>query len=159
MLWPEKGMLSWNEIIQFIETHLSLTHCLWSIDTSIISFSLFEGKMCFILGASKDGGEQLFCHSVVSSSCDPKDCSLPVSSVQGISQARILEWVAISFSRGSSQPRDQTCISCITGRFFTTEPPGKPCSIISPTCISSFFWHPFSIKYLKLYFCATFSKR
>ena len=41
------------------------------------------------------------------------DCSLPSSSVHRISQARILEWVAISFSRGSSQPRDQTCVSCI----------------------------------------------
>ena len=49
----------------------------------------------------------------------------PVSSVHGISQARILEWVAISFSRGSSRPRDRTCISCIAGRFFTTEPPGE----------------------------------
>ena len=43
--------------------------------------------------------------------CDPMDCSLPDSSVHGISQARILEWVAISSSRGSSQPRDQTHIS------------------------------------------------
>ena len=46
--------------------------------------------------------------------CDPKDCSLPGSSVHGISQARILEWVAISFSRGSSQPRDQTHISQVS---------------------------------------------
>ena len=45
--------------------------------------------------------------------CDPMDCSLPGSSVQGISQARILEWVAISSSRGSSQPRDQIQVSCI----------------------------------------------
>ena len=44
--------------------------------------------------------------------CDSMDCSLPGSSVCGISQARILEWVAISFSRGSSQPRDRTCMSC-----------------------------------------------
>ena len=44
----------------------------------------------------------------------------------GISQARILEWVAISSSRGSSQPRDRTHVSCIAGRFFTTEPPRKP---------------------------------
>ena len=43
----------------------------------------------------------------------------PGSSAQGILQARILEWVASSFSRGSSQPRDQTCVSCIVGRFFT----------------------------------------
>ena len=47
------------------------------------------------------------------------DCSPPGSSVSGILQARILEWAAISFSRGSSQPRDQTCVYCITGRFFT----------------------------------------
>ena len=45
--------------------------------------------------------------------CNPMDCSPPDSSVHGISQARILDWVAISFSRGSSQPRNQTHISCI----------------------------------------------
>ena len=45
--------------------------------------------------------------------CDPIDHSLPGSSVHGTSQARILKWVAISFSRGSSQPRDQTPVSCI----------------------------------------------
>ena len=46
------------------------------------------------------------------------DCSPPGSSVHGILQARILEWVAIPFSRGSSQPRDQTQVSCIAGRGF-----------------------------------------
>ena len=51
--------------------------------------------------------------------CDPTDCSLPGSSVHGILQARILEWVAMPFSRGSSPPRDQTWVSCIAGRFFT----------------------------------------
>ena len=60
-----------------------------------------------------------FSHWVVSSSCDPMDCSLPGSSVHRILQAR-MEWVAISFSRGSSQPRNWTCVSCIAGRFFTT---------------------------------------
>ena len=51
--------------------------------------------------------------------CDPMDCSPPGSSVHGVSQARTLEWVAISSSRGSSQPRDQTCalyVSCIGGQ-------------------------------------------
>ena len=48
--------------------------------------------------------------------CNPMDCSLPGSSVHGISQARILEWVAIPFSRGSSWPRDQTHVSCIGRR-------------------------------------------
>ena len=51
--------------------------------------------------------------------CDPMDYSLPGSSVHGILQARILEWVAIHFSRGSSQPKDWTQVSCIAGRFFT----------------------------------------
>ena len=50
--------------------------------------------------------------------CDPVDCSLPGSSVHGILQTRILEWVAISFSRGSSRPRDQTRVSRIGGRRF-----------------------------------------
>ena len=51
--------------------------------------------------------------------CDPMDCSLPGFSVHGIFQARVLEWVAISFSRGSSWPRDRTQVSCIAGRRFT----------------------------------------
>ena len=51
--------------------------------------------------------------------CDPVDCSPPGSPVCEILQARILERVAISFSRGSSWPRDQTRVSCIADRFFT----------------------------------------
>ena len=57
-------------------------------------------------------------HSVVSDSLRPMDCSPPSSSIHGILQARILEWIAISFSRGSSQPRDQTQVSHIAGRCF-----------------------------------------
>ena len=59
--------------------------------------------------------------------CDLMDCD---SSVLGILQARILEWVAMPSSRRSSQPGGRTrfsCISCIAGRSFPTEPPGKPC--------------------------------
>ena len=51
--------------------------------------------------------------------CDPIDYSPQGSSVHGILQARVLEWVAISFSRGSSWPRDRTQVSCIVGRRFT----------------------------------------
>ena len=51
--------------------------------------------------------------------CDPMDCCLPGSSICGISQARILEWVTISFSRRSSQSRDQTQVFHIAGRHFT----------------------------------------
>ena len=50
--------------------------------------------------------------------CNPMDCSPPSSSIHGILQARILQWVAISFSRGSSQCRDWTWVSQIAERFF-----------------------------------------
>ena len=61
---------------------------------------------------------QFFCH--------PMDCSLSGSSVHGVLQARTLGLVAISFSRGSSQTRDQSRISCIAGGLFTAEPSEKP---------------------------------
>ena len=60
---------------------------------------------------------------LVAKSCltlwDPMDCSLPGSSVHGILQKRILEWVAVPFSRASSQLMDWNQVSCIAGRFFT----------------------------------------
>ena len=71
--------------------------------------------------------------------CHPTDCGPPGSSVHGILQARTLEWVAISSSRGSSWPRDQahvSCISCIARGFFATGPLGKPLIILS-SCKSS----------------------
>ena len=68
---------------------------------------------------------------------DPMDCSPPVSSFHGILQARILEWVDIPFSRGPSRFRDQTCVSCIAGRFCTIwatrEAPPK---VLSPNTIA-----------------------
>ena len=66
--------------------------------------------------------------------CDPVDWSPPGSSVLGILQARILEWVAMPSSRGSSLPRDRTwvsCVFCCAGRFFTAEQQRNP-----PICIS-----------------------
>ena len=57
---------------------------------------------------------------LVTQSCPTLVTPWTVSSIHGILQARILEWVAISFSRGSSQPKNQTWVSCIAGRFFTT---------------------------------------
>ena len=56
---------------------------------------------------------------------DPMDCSPPGSSVHRITQARMLEWVAIFFSRGSSPPRNWTQVSCLTGTFFITAPCGR----------------------------------
>ena len=57
--------------------------------------------------------------------CDPMDCSLPGSSVYGILQARILEWIAIPFSRGSSRPRDQTLGSALQAHSLLSELPGR----------------------------------
>ena len=50
---------------------------------------------------------------------NPMDCSAPGSSIHGILQTKILEWVAILFSRGSSRPRDRTWVACIAGKFFS----------------------------------------
>ena len=82
------------------------------------AFSYFEEKVKVLITQS--------CRTLF----DPMNCSLPSSSVHGILQARIVEWVAISFSRGFSWRRDRTQVSCIAGRFFTTEPPGNPFSCI-----------------------------
>ena len=81
-------------------------------------------------------------HSVVSSSLQPMDCSLPGSHVLGILQARILEWVAMPSSRGSSQPRDRTQVPWIAGGFFAIWAPREALGFIvismklwvSPVC-------------------------
>ena len=61
-----------------------------------------------------------------------------------ISQARILEGVAVSFSRGSSWPRDQTQVSCIAGGSFITEQPGKALSLTTHTHVKQTYWFCFS---------------
>ena len=76
---------------------------------SIQPFPLYTGVLCGCLLVAQ------LCPAL----WDSIDCSLPGSSVHGISQVRTLEWVAISFSRESVQPRDWTCVFCISGRFFT----------------------------------------
>ena len=79
--------------------------------------------------------------------CDPVDCSLPGSSIHGIFQARVLEWVAISFSRGSSRPRDQARISRIVDRRFTVWATRELCVF----CFSFLFFFFFSSSKLKLF--------
>ena len=65
-------------------------------------------------------GALMYCWCVcVSNSLNPTDCSPPGCFVHGILQVRILDWVAIPFSRGSCRPRDRTQVSRTTGRFFT----------------------------------------
>ena len=84
--------------------------------------SIEQSSLCYRVGSR--------CCCLVAKSCltlsSPIDCSPPSSSVHGISQARMLEWVAISFSRRSSWPREQIHVSCIGGWIiFSTEPLGK----------------------------------
>ena len=75
--------------------------------------------------------------------CDPVDGSQPGSPIPGILQARILEWIAIPFFRGSSWSRDQTQISCIAGKFFTIwatrEAPSIPYICINIRYLSVFY--------------------
>ena len=73
---------------------------------------------CFTLWATREAQESEVTQSCLTL-CDPMDCSLAGFSVHGTFQARILEWVAISFSRGSSRPRDRTWVSRILGSRFT----------------------------------------
>ena len=73
--------------------------------------------------------------------CYPVEYSPPGSSVYGIFQARILEWVAISFSRGSSQPRDQPSSPTLQADALTSEPPGILLKIVS--CYKYLFAHIF----------------
>ena len=84
--------------------------------------------------------------------CNPIDCSPPGSSVHGILQARILEWVAISFSRGSSRPRNQTRVSCTAGIVFiiwaTREAPVN----------ATFFRKSVRAKYRSIYIRINFSQ-
>ena len=80
--------------------HYSSLCQLWLLYSHMIKVQVLAGQSCLTL-------------------CDPMDCSPPGFSVHGILQVRILEWVNIPFSRGSSGPRDQTRVSCIASRFFT----------------------------------------
>ena len=66
------------------------------------------------------------CAQLCPTPCDPMDCSLPGSPVHGIFQARVLEWVAISFSRGSSHPGIESGSPALQADALPSEPPGKP---------------------------------
>ena len=91
------------------------------LETRKRKFSTISPSICYE-GMGPDAMILSESESEVTQSCltlgDPMDCSLPGSSVHGILPARILEWVAISFSRGSSLPRDQTWVSRLRGRSF-----------------------------------------
>ena len=82
---------------------------------------IFIFHLCFLYlnGGAPFWGKKSFCvYTPLYYLCDPMDCNLPGSSAHGILQARILEWVAIPFSRGSSQPKDHESPE-LAGKFFT----------------------------------------
>ena len=118
-------LLRWNSLY----TRCTLTQCLGQValpsrmpqDANYNSVTIYRCVHCF----SHFSGSEMLVAQSCPTLCDPKSCSLPGFSVHGILQARILEWVAIAFSRGSSQPWDQTQVSCIAGRFFTVWATGK----------------------------------
>ena len=92
--------------------------------------------------------------------CDSLDCRLLGSSVHGIFQARLLEWVAISSFKWSSRPRSRTCISCTAGGFFTAEPSGKPIqmpSYLGKIYVSSSIYSMISsrVQLISIYLCIT----
>ena len=86
-------------------------HALWML----ITFTKYLHSNTYIVGKKK---VKVFIAQLCPTLCSPRDCSPPGSSVRGNLQARILEWVAMPFSRESSLPRDWTLVSCITGGFF-----------------------------------------
>ena len=111
--------------------HTSVAQVLWgspcilslSIQSSCqLSFDGVKNHVMCSLSYKRYYCALWFSHKSCLTLCDPMEYSLPGSSVHGISPARIQEWIAISFSRGSSWPRDQThvsCVSCIADGFFT----------------------------------------
>ena len=101
---------------------------------------------------------------------DPMDYSLPGNPIHGVLQARILEWVAISFSRGSSQPRDRTWISHIAGKLLTIEPDQREAwsievmmtrmtIMITVQPFGPWFFIPLCIHILAIKLCSSFHKR
>ena len=98
---------------------------------TVSNFLLFTSTLLYIWCESESKSEREVTQSCPTL-CDPTDCSLPGSSVHGIFQARVLEWVAISFSRGSSRPRDQTRVSLIVGRCFYRLSQASPVYLVSP---------------------------
>ena len=118
------------QVIRFSSVVAGSKHLFWLLGRGMCVCGMLVAQPCLTL-------------------CGPMACTQTRSSVHGLLQARILEWVAIPFSRGSSQPRDQTHISCVAGR----------CPTIWATTYIPLFWisfpfrSPESIEYSSL--CCT----
>ena len=120
-----EGIYAYLWLIHFAGQQKPTQHCkaitlqLKKREKSVTLIDIFYGHLLWYLSSLN------FHVCLVIQSCltlydpDPLDCGPLVSSVHGILQARILEWVAIPFSRESSQPRDRIRVSCTAGGFFT----------------------------------------
>ena len=138
-VWVNSGSWWWTGrpgVLQFMGsqrvghdwvTELNSTGKTWDISNSTL------GGLLFVLVAQS-------CLTL----CNPMSCSPPGSSIHGVLQARILEWIAIPFSRRSSQPRDWTWVSCIGGRFFTIWATRGGCYIVGPCYLFTFYISQFS---------------
>ena len=97
-----------------LQHHSSKASILWRSAFLMVQLS----HLCMTTGKTMQGKKESEAAQSCLTLCDPMDYSLPGFSIHGIFQARVLEWVAISFFRGSSRPRDQTWVSLIVGRCF-----------------------------------------
>ena len=131
--WCRSMMLStswctWQQSLQLPDPPLDLPSCSKAVRTDGLTGQPYPSCVCVHMVHHFKSCAPVWLLCVYAQSCptlcDPMGCSLPGSSVHGTSQARILEWVAISFSSRSSWSRNQTCISGIS--CFSTVPPGKP---------------------------------
>ena len=110
-LFPSKQHAVWSSVVMLGGTEPSQPHDHRGNDSYPYNHSGPRQPFCFYFQNMRAYSVAQSCPTL----CDPMDCGPPGSSVNGISEARILEWVAISFSRGSFWPRDRTHISSIGG--------------------------------------------
>ena len=113
---------------------------LWELFTSSTTTSSALGAWRYLTG--HDFYSLFWFFFTSKHECNPMDCNWLGSSVHGILQAWLLEWVAMLSSRGFSWPRDRTWVSCVShivGGFFTTEPPGEAHDLLS---LQSWFFFP-----------------
>ena len=109
-VWVDREVMFsivWNHGFEIILSFPQL------LEVPLISWE-FHSRFCNSYNQITRREMRACCRSVLSNSYDPMDCSLPGYSIHGIFQARIMEWIAISSSRGSSQSRDWTHVSCIS---------------------------------------------
>ena len=129
----EKGKAFMCFSLNFLErVHLNTIACRWKTGCASdilipaenlfwVIFNQFKATSNYQSDTMTNTKTKSAGHSVLSL-CNPMDHRLPGSSVHGILQARLLEWITIPFSRVPSWPRDWTCVSCIKGRFFSFWP-------------------------------------